>query len=75
MFAHGESLIDCHVFEGPQCAGSAIFRSNICKKPRDKSLLVLPANKELVFSSNAEFRDHHDMKKVAAEFKKTRSKR
>lgn len=38
---HSEGRIDCHVFDGPQCAGAAIFRANVCKSPRDRSLLRL----------------------------------
>jgi hypothetical protein len=58
----GESRIDCHTLIGPQCAGAAIFRANICKKPRDKSLLVLPPDDSLVFSSVEEFTKHHGKK-------------
>ena len=57
---HGETRIDCHTKIGPQCAGAAIYRSNVAKSPRDKSLLVLPADRTRVFSSPVEFREHHD---------------
>lgn len=58
--AHGEVRIDCHVFKGPQCAGAAIYRANVCKTPRDGSLLQLPADKERVFGFFTEFSAHHD---------------
>lgn len=56
---HGESRIDCHTEVGPQCAGAAIYRRNVCKSPRDLTQLVLPANRVLVFGSPREFLDHH----------------
>lgn len=56
----GEGKVDCHTLIGPQCAGAAIFRANICKKPRDKSLLTLPPDEKLVFSSVEEFTKHHN---------------
>lgn len=58
-YAHGEDKIDCHTLRGPQCAGAAIYRSNVCKSPRNKSLLVLPPNKVAVFSNPREFEAHH----------------
>lgn len=64
---HGEARIDCHTLIGPQCAGAAIFRSNVCKSPRDGSLLILPVDKERVFATSAEFSNHHDMARVARE--------
>jgi hypothetical protein len=41
-----------------QCAGAAIFRSNI-EKPRP-ALLTLPPNTDIVFASYAEFVAHHE---------------
>lgn len=73
--AHSDAPIACHTtivttdekgvgsWEDPhikQCAGAAIFRSNVFKSPRDPAVLVLPADKELVFSWNDEFREHHE---------------
>lgn len=58
-FAQGEGIYNCHSFIGPQCAGMAIFRSNICKSPRDSRVLVLPANRTKVFGWPTEFIDHH----------------
>jgi hypothetical protein len=55
----GESMIDCHTLIGPQCAGAAILRANICKVPRDKKQLRLEPDEKLVFSDTKEFRDHH----------------
>lgn len=58
--AHGESTIECHTLLGAQCAGSAIYRANVCKLPRDPGTLRLPANRLEVFSSRAEFVAHHE---------------
>jgi hypothetical protein len=51
--------IPCHAIRGPQCAGAAILRANICKSPRDKTVLALPADRETVFGSLQEFEKHH----------------
>lgn len=61
--AHSDQIIDCHTRKAPngdpwQCAGAAIYRTHICKSPRDAHVLTLPANKELVFSWG-EFEKHH----------------
>lgn len=51
-----------------QCAGRGIFLSNMCKSPRDKDILKLPADREAVFSRPQEFVEHHsrgEMKIVA----------
>lgn len=56
--AHGESLLNCHTLKGPQCAGAAIYRRNVAKLPRPPAL-ILPADREAVFSSRAEFTAHH----------------
>ncbi len=58
--AHADGKILCHAFKGPQCAGAAIFRRHICKSPRDPEVLVLPADREKVFSWHDEFREHHE---------------
>lgn len=60
--AHGESHSECHVHTGVQCAGMAIYRTNVAKKPRDKTILVLPSDRERVFSSPQEFLAHHSRK-------------
>lgn len=60
--AHGEARIDCHTLLGAQCAGGAIYRANMAKRPRDGSLLVLTADRERVFASPAEFTAHHASK-------------
>ena len=57
--AQGEALISCHALKGPQCAGAAILRGNMCKKPRNRSLLVLPPDRDRVFSHTREFEEHH----------------
>lgn len=48
--AHGDARIDCHTLIGPQCAGSAIYRANVCKLPRDPATLRLPADRRNVFA-------------------------
>lgn len=58
--AHGDERIDCHTLTGAQCAGAAIYRANVAKRPRDPETLVLPANRERVFARPDEFRAHHD---------------
>lgn len=56
---HSEMQVDCHVLEGAQCAGAAIYRANVCKSPREKHLLVLPANRVDVFENREQFLEHH----------------
>jgi len=63
--AHGEARIECHVLIGAQCAGAAIYRTNVCKTPRNPELLRLPSNRNKVFGTPNEFLEHHDMEKVA----------
>ena len=58
--AHGEALIDCHTVSNQQCAGSAIYRANVCKLVRDPSILKLKPDRQLVFASRMEFRAHHE---------------
>lgn len=60
---HGEALIDCHTLIGPQCAGAAIYRANVCKLPHDSRILRLRPSRELVFASPMEFRKHHAKEK------------
>lgn len=50
--------------DASQCAGRGIFLSNMCKSPRDKSVLVLPSDRELVFSRPQEFVEHHGLGKM-----------
>ncbi len=64
---HGEQRIDCHVLIGPQCAGAAIYRGNICKHPRQKDLLVLPPDRVKVFGSPMEFKKHHETTGISDE--------
>lgn len=57
--AHSEALIDCHVWDGAQCAGAAIYRANMAKSPRDPEALRLPRDTEAVFATPDEFTQHH----------------
>ena len=59
-FAHSDDVILCHTLIGPQCAGVAIYRANVAKLPRDPDVLRLPADRERVFASPNEFRNHHE---------------
>ena len=58
--AHGEAIAECHAHTGVQCAGMAIYRANVAKLPRSREALKLPADRELVFASAKEFKEHHD---------------
>ena len=57
--AHGETLIDCHTLAGAQCAGSAIYRANVAKLCRSQNILRLPADRDIVFATPAQFIQHH----------------
>jgi hypothetical protein len=57
---HGEAIVCCHVHEGAQCAGAAIYRANVYKSPRNLEALRLPANRLTVFTSPAAFLAHHN---------------
>jgi hypothetical protein len=66
--ARGEAIAECHTRTGAQCAGFAIFRTNICKVPRDPEALRLPADRETVFATAPEFLNyHHGLKEGADE--------
>lgn len=78
--AHGETPIACHetikakedreTTWKAQCAGAAIFRSNIHKSPRDPEIETLPRDDELVFSWDDEFVAHHDLRPRMMELRK-----
>lgn len=57
--AHGEGSADCHTVSNQNCAGLAIYRSNVCKDPRAPNALRLPADRALVFGNPMEFKKHH----------------
>ena len=63
--AHSETVIPCHtkvdtVGDAHQCAGSYIYRANMCKRPRPGSgILVLPSDRERVFATHLQFLEHH----------------
>lgn len=58
--AHGEATADCHITTNQQCAGMAIYRANICKLPRNRDAMRLPADRQAVFSNRMEFKEHHE---------------
>lgn len=57
--AHGETRLECHTLRGQQCAGGAIYRANVAKRPRDRELLNLPRDTGRVFANRDEFLAHH----------------
>lgn len=57
--AHSEERILCHTISNQQCAGMAIYRANVCKTPRDRLILTLPADRGHVFATPKEFTEHH----------------
>ena len=62
--AHGEQDLTCHTLldeDGEQvyCAGGAIYRANQCKLLQDPDAFRLEANHETVFSTPAQFVEHH----------------
>lgn len=66
--AHSDARVACHTRVGfygdpRQCAGIAIYRANICKVPRDREVLRLPADRAHVFGSG-EFEKHHAKKSI-----------
>lgn len=66
--ARSDARIDCHTRSGAQCAGAAIYRGNICKRPRDPSVLRLASDPACVFRSPQEFLAHHErVPKLTAE--------
>lgn len=60
--AHGEAVIECHT-KGCQCAGAAIYRSNVKKLPRTPEILTLKPD-SAVFAQPQEFLDYHDAELV-----------
>lgn len=51
-----------------QCAGAAVFRSNILKLPQDHTVATLPADRVKVFSTPDEFLEHHSVDGPMAKF-------
>lgn len=62
QMAHGETKVMCHCIGNQQCAGLAMYRANVCKIPRDSSILTLGENIATVFKSKEEFKEHHERK-------------
>jgi len=57
--AHSDAYVECHVNQGKQCAGVAIFRANNCKVPRQRDNMRAKPDHKKVFSSSVEFVEHH----------------
>jgi hypothetical protein len=68
--AHSETSIECHTLLGAQCAGSAIYRANVCKTPRYPEILQLPKDPDKVFTSPMQFHEHHTIKKAKSRTEK-----
>ena len=76
--AHGDFWLPCHLHSDykdpdwktdhskPQCAGTAIYRANVCKSQKNESLLSLPPDRAQVFSEPAEFIAYHKRITLAA---------
>lgn len=58
--AHGNVDIPCHTLKGAQCAGSAIYRTNVLKRNVADGVLLLPADRTRVFATPMEFKAHHE---------------
>lgn len=56
--AHSDHRVDCHALQGAQCAGLAIYRSNVAKSVMP-GVLKLPKDIVKVFGYG-EFRTHHE---------------
>lgn len=56
--AHGDVLVDCHTVGNQQCAGLAIYRSNVCKQVQPP-IITLPVDREAVFATPMQFMEHH----------------
>lgn len=57
--AHGDDPIYCHTVIGPQCAGAAIYRANVCKLSRNEDVLRLPKDRDTVFDRPDDFKRYH----------------
>lgn len=58
--AHSDVVIQCHTNDLHQCAGMAMYRSNVCKSVR-APMLDLPSS-PLAFSNPFDFSKHHGVK-------------
>lgn len=56
--AHTDTVVMCHTTGNQQCAGLAIYRANVCKSVRPP-LIRLERDTSKVFSTPAEFLEHH----------------
>jgi hypothetical protein len=56
--AHSDCHVDCHSITNMQCAGIAIYRRNVVKRC-DPPNMTLPADREKVFATPAEFLQYH----------------
>ena len=66
--AHADDMVLCHLRteEDCQCVGLAIYRANVCKIPRGDQISRDPDH-AAVFSSPAEFHEHHTFGKPLPE--------
>lgn len=63
---HGDGRIECHSALGAECAGAAIYRATVAKRPRNECVLRLPPNRVDVFATPAEFRKYHERPNLRA---------
>ncbi len=52
---HSETPVDCHAISGQQCAGVAIYRTNVVQRAEFR----LPADRDTVFATPMEFVEWH----------------
>lgn len=65
--AHSDEPIACHEsiqeddsWEGAlQCAGSAVYRANVCKLPRNPEVAVGTPDRQTIFAKPSAFLAHH----------------
>jgi len=74
---NGHEEMPCHLTHGKdengksrgtlktatQCAGRAIFLSNVCKLPENPNVKLLPADRVKIFGNVMEFVEHHSKTK------------
>lgn len=69
LAVHGDAPIACHETiksndqpwpELKQCRGSAIYRANVCKTPRNRAVVVGPVDTATVFDRDEDFIAHHE---------------
>lgn len=74
LAVHSDQPIACHETikssdqpwsEVKQCRGSAIYRANVYKSPRNPQVVVGPQDTKTVFDSDGDFIAHHEQVRAA----------